>query len=297
MTSFIRTVLTEAMVKHTDAGYKILSCTTDGFLLHAAGEAYVLESVAKGEFGEVYQTALANLGISNYYLEQKHYDGTGVLTWKTRGQLSLTGAIKAMTGYSVRNQPKSELIAQAKERVLGVSKVLTFVQERLRSGKDILKKGGSVTPTFTEMRYSFESDSKRLYTNQGGNESYCMSAPTKSVEQSEFLSLVSSFGKRKWTKSAPLANPTGGKRDDSYVRLFVRQLIRSMFSNEEVFGKLDRQAIHTFLTSIGVSVSLNYISQQKANVFTPYTVYQTGKTRELMAIVKEYFIKLDEQKY
>jgi len=74
-----------------------------------------------------------------------------------------------MTGYSQRFQPLSELINIAREKVTGSDKVLNFMMQRLRSGKDILKQGGAVTPTYSEMRYSFESDSKRLYGNQGGN--------------------------------------------------------------------------------------------------------------------------------
>jgi hypothetical protein len=68
-----------------------------------------------------------------------------------------------MTGYSQKYQPKQELIDLVFEHVTGANKDLTFVMSRLRSGKDILKKGGDVTSTFTEMKYSFDADSKRLF--------------------------------------------------------------------------------------------------------------------------------------
>jgi len=66
-------------MNYNDAGYKILSCTTDGFLLHSDAD-FSMESVKKGVFGEVYQTALGNLGIDKFFLERKHFDDLGVLT-------------------------------------------------------------------------------------------------------------------------------------------------------------------------------------------------------------------------
>jgi len=69
-----------------------------------------------------------------------------------------------------------------------------------------------------------------------------------------------------------------------------------MFKNENVFGKINRKEIKRVLSTFGIEVSLNYISQQKANVFLPYSIPRTAKTIELMERVKTLF-NVEERVY
>lgn len=67
------------MAAYDRAGMEVLSCTTDGFLVKT-NEGFTKESVVKGPFGSTIQTALSNLGITAFFLEEKHYDQEGVYT-------------------------------------------------------------------------------------------------------------------------------------------------------------------------------------------------------------------------
>lgn len=83
-----------------------------------------------------------------------------------------------------------------KANLSGASKQINFMQSRLRSGKDILKRGGVVTSTFTEMKYSFEADPKRIFEDWGGKVSRWTSAAPPSIETCELLAGISKLGKR-----------------------------------------------------------------------------------------------------
>jgi hypothetical protein len=194
-----------------------------------------------------------------------------------------------MSGYSQPFQPLSELIEMVKTKMAGTkvagTKELTFLQNRLRSGKDVLKRGGAVTMSLSEMRYSFEADAKRIYEGVEGNVSRWTSAPPPSIESSELLVGLSKLGKRQWTSNSPLENSTGSKRDESYTRLLARQLIRYIYQENALLG-MKRLDIQNLLTTFGHKVSLNYVSQQKAHPFLPHSIPKTAKTMEMMERVK-----------
>ena len=81
-----------------------------------------------------------------------------------------------MTGYS-NNLPYAELIPLVRGKLDGSDpeKAFKFQQFSLRSGTDILKKGGDVTGIYTEKTYSVTADNKRMFQSSGGSASSCMS--------------------------------------------------------------------------------------------------------------------------
>jgi hypothetical protein len=69
------------MTSYHQQGYQVLSCTTDGFLVKVGEEReFDKETVEGGFYCDMFQTALSNLGIDKFFLEEKHYDSLGVLT-------------------------------------------------------------------------------------------------------------------------------------------------------------------------------------------------------------------------
>lgn len=161
--AFVRTVLTEIMSFYHSKGYKVISCTTDGFIV-AAPEMFPKETDF-GIFSSMYQAALSNLDIDKYFLEVKHED-TGLYSWKTRGQLSETGQIRAMSGYTnyLTIPELVALVGGKMESSLGKS--FTFQQRSLRSGSEVLQKGGDMTMMYSEKTYSVATDNKRLFDLQ-----------------------------------------------------------------------------------------------------------------------------------
>lgn len=204
----------------------------------------------------------------------------------------MNGHIKAMTGYSQKFQPKQELIAMVKEHMNNGRKELSFMMSRLRSGKEVIKYGGDVTMVLSEMKYSFVADTKRLFKGDSSIVSKCMSAAFDSLEQAELSATISSFGKGRYSKIAPMSSLSGSKKSDTYVKVFIRQLIRALLTpdNADLFGvdfSPGRAEIKGLIKRLGHQVSLNYISQQKPFRFLANTIPITGETQQVMELLKK----------
>lgn len=147
ITSFIRCTLSELM-NNQDADTKIFSCTTDGFISSEAGLEKRQPSSSE-LFAYSYYKARESLTGRGELLEQKHFDVKGLLSWRTRGQLGLSGGIKAMTGYQ-QSESMEELIPKIITYFNSSSKSLPFIQTSLRSAKEIYLGGGHTTLKLNE---------------------------------------------------------------------------------------------------------------------------------------------------
>jgi len=147
ITSYIRCTLSE-ILNNQNANSKIFSCTTDGFISSEQNleKRIPLESEL---FAYSYYKAREALTGKGELLEQKHFDVKGLLSWRTRGQLGLSGGIKAMTGYQ-QSEPMEELIPKIISYFNSPSKSLPFIQTSLRSAKDIYLEGGHTTLKLNE---------------------------------------------------------------------------------------------------------------------------------------------------
>jgi hypothetical protein len=93
-------------------------------------------------------------------LEMKH-EGKGIIRLTTRGQLGVESKIKAATGFQAYEYEHAELVTLFKDVLKSSEKYFEFTQKRLRSAKDILKKGGHVIPSFKDPKFRMYHDNRR----------------------------------------------------------------------------------------------------------------------------------------
>lgn len=208
-----------------------------------------------------------------------------------------------MTGYS-NNLPFTDLIALVKGKLEGSDpgKSFVFQQLSLRSGSDILKKGGDVTMNYTERTYSITADNKRLFDISGVPAANCPSNAFTTADQAMLHKTVGELGKARYSQSSPTSPVTGAKKSDAYTKILLRQFIRCLFSQEAtaIFGEeivASRVVFHDYVKRLGYRVSLNYISQQKANKYLPNSVPRMETTIDLMSRIKDIFPNLDESRF
>lgn len=208
-----------------------------------------------------------------------------------------------MTGFS-NYLPYSELVPLVQGKLEGSDpeKRLVFQQLSLRSGADVLKAGGDVTMNYTERTYTITADNKRQFDITGVPAANCPSNAFTTVEQATFYKTISELGKARYTLSSPTSPVTGAKKSDSYTKILLRQFIRCLYSANasQVLGVdvvESRVLYNEYLKRLGHKVSLNYISQQKANKFLPNSVPQMETTMSLMSKIKDIFPNLDESQF
>lgn len=229
ITSFIRSVISELLHTIQLLGGEIVSVTTDGFITNIEDlEKKVLEhKFMNRSFYQEYRKIHNNKDI----LELKNH-GWGIMSWSTRGQLSVAGKIIAASGFQRGSLPLEEINRIIMDKMLS-DKELTFIQKQLRSGKDIFNHGGQVTDVYSDKIFRIMFDNKRMIQDIGvDNKTLYDSKPLITVDEG---SLLRSIGKLPKTSlyAKNLSNNTSGKyknKRDIMVRNFVRALLNNMFN-------------------------------------------------------------------
>jgi hypothetical protein len=151
------------MQKISTLGGKVVSCTTDGFITNISNlEAKLLKVSTELPLFTAYKKIRDELSGDPSCLELKH-EGTGLMSWTTRGQLSTDMNVKAITGLQTRGQDLSEL----SDLIYSdghPGQTITFISESLRSAKDLIKQGGHVTMGYRDQNYRVHYDNKRRVT-------------------------------------------------------------------------------------------------------------------------------------
>lgn len=80
-------------------------------------------------------------------------EGCSLMSWTTRGQLSVDMKIKAITGLQTKDQNLSETWALITEASQVLGKTVTFTSTNLRSATDIYKHGGHVTMEYRDQDF------------------------------------------------------------------------------------------------------------------------------------------------
>jgi hypothetical protein len=152
------------MHKISTQGGKIVSCTTDGFITDISDlESKLLKDSTSLPLLTAYQKTRQELSGKSTSLELKH-EGTGLMAWTTRGQISENMKLKAITGLQTRDQNLSE-VSELIYSDGHIGNTVTFISERLRSAKDLIKVGGHVTMVYRDQNYRVHYDNKRQVTN------------------------------------------------------------------------------------------------------------------------------------
>lgn len=155
-------------------------------------------------------------------------EGKGVMSWCTRGQLSINAKIMAATGFQkgdLNLQEVHDLFLEALQN----DREITFIQERLRSGKDIFIRGGHVTKVFSDRIFRLLYDNKRVIIDVK-DKTLLDSRPLDGIEEGELLRLISKLPKTsQYTRN--MSNLASGKYK-SKLELVIRNFLKALLKNE-----------------------------------------------------------------
>jgi len=178
-----------------------------------------------------YRKMRAELSGDPQSLELKH-EGSNLMSWTTRGQLSVDMNIKAITGLQTKDQSLAEtwcLINEASD-VLG--KTVTFTSTSLRSATDIYKKGGHVTSEYRDQDFRLWYNNQRVVLDNLENKEdlgLLCTRPVETVEEALTLRRYANL-----TKGGFYHKSTGLKsinKYKSYLELGVRTFIKDVLNN------------------------------------------------------------------
>ena len=297
ITSFIRCVLAEIMNGIEDDKI-IVSCTTDGFITDKEDLPQILKNRVlnskdlsdSSDFIAFYFKARESLGVGGEVLEMKFIEPKGLISWTTRGQLGLSGGIRAMTGYQ-NNQMVSELVEDVK-RVFDDDKQVPFIQSSLRSAKDIILEGGHVCLKLEERIFNLKYDNRRLI--KGYKDGFYSSIPHVNVNSCRLARSISSLSSNRYNKYYPLNLVKSDGR--TYLSLTKRMLVRVLL-NSSSFLKTDRSfersEIVEIMGALGVKCLKDYVSKQRHAYPIPKSLPATDEIRSILKRFKDLFPSFD----
>ena len=287
ITSYIRTTLSEIMNSHGDG--LIISCTTDGFI--SSKKALDRKSDLENDvFSQYYFNTRKNLTGVGALLEQKYKETEGVISWRTRGQLGLSGDIKALTGYQ-RNEPIERTIDIVNKSFFG-SKQIPFIQKSLRSAKEIFQSGGHCTLKLTERNFNLKYDNRRIVLES--DKEYHETRPYDEKTSCIQARLISNFGSARYSLYSPISSTQC--KGDAYLSLLRRMLVRLLKNDSGLIGvTLTRGDIQKILKSVGLSCTLNFISKQKDKKFIYNSIPATLKTLKVLELFTIVFPSFEKR--
>lgn len=225
ITSFIRSVIGELLHGVQLLDGKVVSVTTDGFISNIENledKFSKLKSVSKSLYKE-YRKARDDKDI----LEVKN-KGWGIMSWSTRGQLSVDSKILAATGFQRSNLTLEEIYEMFLNKIKG-NKEINFIQKQLRSGKDIFKKGGNVTDILSDRTFRLFYDNKRFII-EDINKTLLESKPLNTVQEGDLLRYISKLPKTSfYAKNMSVSKSLVYKNK---LDVAIRNFIKALFKNE-----------------------------------------------------------------
>lgn len=285
ITSFIRTTLSELLNKHSHND--IISCTTDGFIC-SQKDLEKIQDYDFDSFSHLYvETRNKLTGVKNSaLLEQKYHESKGVISWRTRGQLGLSGGIKALTGY--QRTESIEMIIEKIHKSFNTTKQITFLQKSLRSAKEIFLTGGHSTQKLQERSFNLKFDNRREITNEKNG--YFETKPFINTISASQNRLIASLGNRRFRLYNPVSsNQLSG---DAYLNLTRRMIVR-LLRNGQMGYSLSRLEVYKIMKQLSLPCTKNFISKQKDLFFIFNSIPKTEKTLEVLTRFSVIFPNFD----
>lgn len=259
-----------------DLGGKVVSVTTDGFITDKKDLESLILGIAP-QSGDALKLSLLKeyrktrklLSGEAESLELKH-EGIGIMSWTTRGQLSVDMKIKAITGLQTRDLDLAETWGLMSDSGLG--KTVGFASTSLRSAIDLYKKGGHVTMDYRDRDFRILYNNNRIVVENSIEKGLLMTKPVQSVEESLTQRLFSRL-----TRSSLYQRNTSLKSINKYksnleigIRAFLKDVLNerngvqmSLFNGYK--GLID--FVHKFVYDSGRTLNRaldsSYVSQVK----------------------------------
>jgi hypothetical protein len=175
ITGFVRALIGECLNNIQLLGGKVISVTTDGFItdIEDLENKILTLDLPNKRCLMLYRLIRKNLTstktesglvFNDSALEVKCTETVGIISFKTRGQIGLSGTITATTGFQHRRIDRTFLektFIDIIENSSSSDKVFEFIQTGLRSAKDVYDYGGHLISTYKDKSFSLEYDNKR----------------------------------------------------------------------------------------------------------------------------------------
>jgi hypothetical protein len=311
ITAFVRSLLGELLHKVDTLKGKVVSVTTDGFITDLPDlETLLLEASDTPE-----DTTKSSLSLLKEYRETRkllsgdasalecRHEGKKLMSWTTRGQLSVDMNLKAMTGLQTHGLDLAatwDLMSSS-----GLGKTISFASTSLRSAIDIYKKGGHVTMSYRDQDFRVLYNNNRIVI-EGEGEGFLSTRPVESIEEAltlrRYSQLVRSTPYQKTTSMGSINKYTSNL--EIGVRTFLRDVLNSKngLSMSSFSGYRELiDYVHEWVLSSGYklkrALTSSYVSQLKmrsANkVIKPYGLPRVSSIISFFAYVKERFPTYD----
>lgn len=303
ITAFVRSVIGECLHNLAENDKKVVSVTTDGFVTE--GLITDLEVFTEGNYLlSEFRRIRYKLSGSYSGLEVKH-EGKGIISWTTRGQLSVDAKIKATTGFQARDYSMQEMETLFVDTLASEDKSLEYIQKSLRSAKDIYKKGGHVTALYKDQIFRLHYDNRRIIQIPEDLEVFDVTKnllDSMPVKTKEVAGNLRSIGKmHKTVMYNKLTTRLKGNEYKDYTDLAIRNFIKIIVNDSKLFnldGGLNTYAeIIDFIQGYkkNARVSKHSISKLKNRKFILKTVPRTEETLKFVEYVKSKFKSFDSE--
>lgn len=166
-TAIVRSLIGECLHNIQLLGGRVVSVTTDGFITDIENLESCLinpKNKLKHDILKIYRKLRNDLsdGKSSDAIELKT-GVTGLMSWCTRGQLSFDGKLKATTGFQRGGVGLDNIVKMFAHTISTQGdKSMTYVQNSLRSSKQIFEKGGHATTVYKDQTFRLRYDNRRL---------------------------------------------------------------------------------------------------------------------------------------
>lgn len=303
ITALTRSIMGELLHLIACCNHKAVSVTTDGFVTDLANieNLYSLDNmddnIMKKSIFKLFKDTRLNLSGKSFGLELKN-KGTGILSWKTRGQFSSDAKIFSITGLQRRSlgletEQQEEYF---KEILNSEEKRISYLASSLRSAVDIHKKGGHVSMVFKDQYYSFVYDNKRnILDNTCSQPSFHDSRPLVDIEQAKQFRFIASLNdKPNYHKHL---EPNITKKYKTTDEIAVRNFIKALFADELNLDSKKFKSyseIAAFIKDYNKFViSENYIANLKRRKNTRVKIKRTKEVSRFIEYVKSKFPDFD----
>lgn len=309
ITAFIRSIIGECLHYIDKLGGKVVSVTTDGFITDIGN----LEDKLLGLLGEkslfkqyrLFRSVLTKDPNSNG-LELKH-DGSGIISWKTRGQFSANSGISAMTGFQRNGRSLEEIQLLLTDTIKSEDKSLEYVMSTLRSANDIYKQGGHVTSEYKDQIFRLTYDNRRLIVNDSDNSTDTLgclwfdSVPHPNIEEALAIRTLSQVPYK-----LPYSRLTATRSSNKYINnteLAVRNFIKGLYADPPKYRLEDNfngyKGLIDFIKSFdpSIKVSKHSISMLRNRNAAIKVVPRNVATIKFVEHIKTRFPDFDDRNF
>lgn len=251
-----------------------------------------------GQFSKIYKMARYNLTGTPTLLEVKLQDDSGLISYSTRGQVGLSNIeLKATTGLSVAKDKALQIV---QETLKSPDKSYMNIRKGLRSADSIIKKGGHVTTTTTQVTFNAMYDNRRLVEDVVDFDPTINHANTAPITSTGLVLISHALTKSagyKYEKHSQVSVKKGKyvNKDESYSSIFYRTIVRLAVHKPQLLGRtlFKRSEIVEMLAVLGKEITPNYVSLQKQYPYTPNLLVRTQETELLVSRLHSMYPSLD----